>query len=91
MTISAQKTDVRWKVRELLDEHLPPITRYALQKEAGVAMNTIRAMYDGTSSGAEFGTLSRVLRALRVLTGNQRLGVCDLLTYEPAPADQGGA
>lgn len=83
MTNSTYQSGVRWKLKALLDHHQPrPITRYALQKEAGVAMNTIRAMYDNTSGGVEFGTLGKVLRALQTLTG-QSLTVADLIEYAP--------
>lgn len=81
MSSPAHPVEIVWMLRPLLDGHQPnPITRYALQKEAGVAMNTIRAMYDSTSKGVDFTTLSKVLSALRVLTGDNSLDVADLLT-----------
>lgn len=56
---------IRWRLKETMDA--AGVTRYALQKESGVAMNTIRGMYDGDTQRPDLEVLDRVLRALRVL------------------------
>ena len=69
----------RWKLRETLDTH--NITRYALQKRAGIAMNTVRAMYDGTPERVDLPVIARVVTALAELTGRP-MTAADVLTWE---------
>jgi len=71
----------RWKLKETLDGH--GITRYALQKEAGIAMNTARAMYDGTPERVDFAIIEKVVAALGVLTG-QHMTAADVLIWDEA-------
>ncbi|GAA3995068.1 hypothetical protein GCM10022631_01450 [Deinococcus rubellus] len=52
-----------------MDAH--SITRYALQKESGVAMNTLRGMYDGTTKRPDLEVLDSVIRALRQISSKE--------------------
>ena len=58
------------------------ITRYALQKETGLAMNTVRAMYDGTPTRIDFPVIEKIIVGLSKITGKQ-LGPDDVFTWEP--------
>jgi len=69
---------VSWKLKETMDAH--GITRYALQKETGTAMNTLRAMYDGSTRRPDLDILDGVIRALRQLTGKP-LELSDVLEW----------
>lgn len=68
------------------------VTRYALQKESGVAMNTIRDMYDGNTQRPDLEVLDKVLKALYVLT-KRSVGLADVLEYnvEKGRGDDGQA
>lgn len=44
------------------------VTRYALQQKTGVAMNTIRAMYEGTTRRPDLDVMDRIIHALRDMT-----------------------
>ncbi|UQN10146.1 helix-turn-helix transcriptional regulator [Deinococcus sp. QL22] len=67
-----------WKLQTTLDTR--NITRYALQKESGVPMNTVRAMYDGQTTRVDFSVLDRVLEALCTMTGEE-LQLSDVLEW----------
>ncbi|GBF05494.1 hypothetical protein DAERI_050003 [Deinococcus aerius] len=56
------------------------ITRYALQKESGVAMNTLRAMYEGSTQRPDLEVLDLIIKALRKITGKD-LGLLDVLEW----------
>ncbi|UWX64725.1 helix-turn-helix domain-containing protein [Deinococcus rubellus] len=60
---------VSWKLKNTMDAH--SITRYALQKESGVAMNTLRGMYDGTTKRPDLEVLDSVIRALRQISSKE--------------------
>ncbi len=68
------------------------VTRYALQKESGVAMNTIRGMYDGNTQRPDLEVLDKVLKALHMLT-KRSIGLTDVLEYnlEKGRGDDGQA
>ena len=70
---------IRWRLKETMDEG--GVTRYALQKESGVAMNTIRDMYDGSTQRPDLDVLERVLKGLRVLM-KRPVGLSDVLEYD---------
>lgn len=70
---------VGWKLKSTMDTH--GITRYALQKETGAAMNTLRAMYDGTTRRPDLDVLDNVIRALRQLTGKP-IDLHDVLEWQ---------
>ncbi|WP_083865803.1 helix-turn-helix domain-containing protein [Deinococcus peraridilitoris] len=69
----------RWTLRQTMDRY--GVTRYALQKEADIAMNTVRAMYDGKPTRIDFPVVERVIHALRRLT-KQPLTAADVFTWE---------
>lgn len=60
---------VRWKVREVLDKHGK--TPYALWKASGLPRNTVYAIAQGETDGAQFDTLSKLIGGLEQLTGQQ--------------------
>lgn len=70
---------VSWKLKETMDAH--GVTRYALQKETGAAMNTLRGMYDGSTERPDLKVLDSVIRALRQLTGKQ-INLNDVLEWK---------
>lgn len=71
---------LRWKLRDTMDAL--GVTRYALQKDTGIAMNTIRAMYDGETQRPDLALLDRVIRALRRMSGRE-LSLGDVLEFIP--------
>ena len=70
---------IRWRLKETMDQN--GVTRYALQKESGVAMNTIRDMYNGQTQRPDLEVLDRLLSALRVLI-KRPVSLIDLLEYD---------
>ena len=75
---------VSWRLKHTMDIH--GVTRYALQKRTGIAMNTLRALYDGETLRPDLQVLDRVVHALREMTG-KAITLQDLLEYTPT---QGG-
>ena len=69
---------IRWRLKETMDRG--GVTRYALQKESGVAMNTIRDMYDGSTQRPDLEVLDRLLKGLSVLM-KRSVGLSDVLEY----------
>lgn len=59
---------IAWKLKDTMDTH--GITRYALQKEAGIAMNTLRSMYDGETRRPDLDVIDSLIKTLRRLTGH---------------------
>ena len=70
---------VSWKLKDTMDAH--GVTRYALQKETGAAMNTLRAMYDGSTRRPDLDVLDGVIKALRQITGKQ-INLGDVLEWQ---------
>ena len=70
---------LRWKLKETMDMH--KVTRYALQKETGLAMNTLRSLYDGVTRRPDLEVLNVVIYGLRRLTG-EKIGICDVLEWQ---------
>lgn len=68
-----------WKLKETMDAH--KVTRYAVQKEASIAMNTLRGMYGGTTRRPDLDVLGSVIGALRRMTG-QPITLTDVLVLE---------
>ena len=60
---------VIWRLKSTMDSY--GITRYALQQKSGVAMNTLRSMYDGSTERPDLTILHRVIKALREITGKE--------------------
>jgi DNA-binding Xre family transcriptional regulator len=79
MNIQYTESVIRWRLKETMDES--GVTRYALQKESGVAMNTIRGMYDGSTQRPDLEVLDKVLTALRVLM-KRSVGLTDVLQFQ---------
>lgn len=78
MNILYTEAVIRWRLKETMDDG--GVTRYALQKESGVAMNTIRGMYDGNTQRPDLEVLDRLLKSLRVLM-KRSVGLEDVLEY----------
>lgn len=70
---------VKWRLQTFMQEH--GVTQYALQRESGVALNTIKAIYRGETQRPDLEVLDKVMAALDGLTG-KRVSVCDLLERE---------
>ena len=70
---------VSWKLKTTMDTH--GITRYALQKETGVAMNTLRAMYEGSTRRPDLDVLDTVISALGKLT-KKNITLSDVLEHQ---------
>ncbi|CAM3264692.1 HTH cro/C1-type domain-containing protein [Deinococcus saxicola] len=71
---------VIWKLKTTMDTH--GVTRYALQQETKVAMNTLRGMYDGTTQRPDLEVLDKVIRALRGMT-SKPIDLGDILVWRP--------
>ena len=80
MEIPQTKQVIAWKLKPLLDSR--DVTRYALQKQSEVPMNTIRAMYDGNTARVDFSVLDRIINALRIMTGED-ITLADVLEWRP--------
>ena len=65
--IAPRETSLAWKLKDTMDTH--KVTRYALQKASGVAMNTLRSMYDGETRRPDLDVLDTIIRELRGITG----------------------
>ena len=70
---------IHWRLKETIDSL--GITRYALQKESGVAMNTIRTMYEGETKRPDLEVLDTLIATLERMTG-KIFEVGDLLEYQ---------
>lgn len=71
-----------WKLKDTMDTH--GITRYALQKEAGIAMNTLRSMYDGETRRPDLDVIDNLIKTLRCLTGHN-ITLHDVLQWIDTP------
>lgn len=71
---------IAWKLKDTMDAH--GVTRYALQKDTGIALNTIRAMYDGDTQRPDLALLDKIIGSLRRLTG-QDIVLSDVLVFTP--------
>jgi DNA-binding Xre family transcriptional regulator len=80
-----QEMAVRWKVREVLNQH--DITPYRLVKASGLAQATVYRLVNDETSGLSTETLAVLLGTLRELTG-ENLDVADLLSYEEIREDE---
>lgn len=60
---------LQWRLRETLETQ--NVSRYALQKESGVAMNTIREMWDGNTQRPDLRVLDKLIDALEKITGKR--------------------
>ncbi len=69
---------VHWTLKETMDTH--GVTRYALQKEANLAMNTLRGMYDGTTRRPDLEAIDKVINKLREMTGKD-ITLTDVLKW----------
>ncbi len=70
----------RWTLKNTMDDH--GITRYALAKETKLAMNTVRAMYDGTPTRIDFPVIDRLIVGLQKLAG-KKITANDVFVWEP--------
>lgn len=78
MTMADTETMVAWKLKDTMDAN--GITRYALQKDTGVAMNTLRDMYEGTTKRPDLQVLDTIIRVLRQKT-SQPITLADILEW----------
>jgi transcriptional regulator with XRE-family HTH domain len=70
---------IRWRLKSFMNLH--GVTQYALQRESGVALNTIKAIYRGETQRPDLEVLDRIIVALSKLTKRQ-VSVADLLEHE---------
>lgn len=70
---------VVWRLKNTMDMY--GITRYALQKESGVAMNTVRGMYDGETRRPDLDVLNTIIFTLRKMT-NKDITLTHILEWE---------
>lgn len=70
----------RWTLKDTMDAH--GVTRYALQKETGLAMNTVRSMYEGTPTRIDFPVIEKIIVGLGKITG-KKISPDDVFTWEP--------
>ena len=70
---------IRWRLKETIDSL--GITRYALQKESGVAMNTIRTMNEGDTKRPDLEVLDNLIATHERMTGKP-FEISDLLEYQ---------
>lgn len=75
-----QQMPLRWKLRELLDEH--DITPYRLTKESGLAFSTIYRITGGNTDALHGKTADAILSALHRLTGRE-YALSDLVEWVP--------
>lgn len=62
-----------WKLKETMERL--GVTQYALQKESELALNTIKAVYNGKTERPDLQVLNKIINALRTKTGQDvRLG-----------------
>ncbi|WP_162243105.1 helix-turn-helix transcriptional regulator [Deinococcus sp. Leaf326] len=71
-----------WKLEETMQRL--GISQYALQKESGVAINTIKGMRKGETERPDTNTLNSVVNALRAKSG-QDIQLHDILEWQPDP------
>lgn len=69
----------RWTLKDTMTAH--GVTRYALSKETGLAMNTVRAMFDGSPTRVDFPAITKVVAALAKLTG-KKMTAADVFVWE---------
>ena len=72
----------RWTLKETMDRY--GVTRYALQQKTGLAMNTVRAMYDGTPTRVDLPAIDRVISVLSEVTGRE-IVFSDVLEWRSSP------
>lgn len=78
MNLTHTEGMVEWKLKGTMDTH--GVTRYALQKESGIAMNTLRAMYEGSTRRPDLDVLDSIIQAMRRIT-SAPLTLADVLEW----------
>jgi DNA-binding Xre family transcriptional regulator len=68
---------IEWRLKQTMERL--GVTRYALQKHSGVAMNTIRSMYDGSTSRPDLKVMDILIHSLNEM--GHSVGLSDLLEY----------
>ena len=79
-------TMIRWKLKEVLDEH--GITPYRLMVDSGIPNSTIYRLTNNKTDGVQGQVLDKILNSLCKLTG-KRIGVGDVLEHVPPPRRAG--
>ena len=74
---------VRWKLKELLEQH--NISTYRLWKQSGLAQATVYRLARGETMTLSAEAVNGVITALRQLTG-QSIDVADLIEYQEPTA-----
>ncbi len=70
---------ITWRLREVMDQH--SVSQYALQKQSGVALNTIRAIYKRKTKRPDLEVLDKLISALGEMA-QQEFSVSDILEYK---------
>ena len=74
-----QHMPVRWKIKELLEEH--GLTPYRFWQESGLANRTAYRLVNGETTTVNTETLDAAIRTLRKLTG-RAVDIPDVLEYQ---------
>lgn len=70
----------RWTLKQTMDSR--GITRYALSKKSGLAMNTVRSMYEGEQTRIDFPLIEKVIATLSEISG-EKITAADVFIWEP--------
>ena len=71
---------MKWKLRELLEQHGK--TPHQLALETKLSVNTVYPMARGEAERISLKTMDRVIAALREMTGQEGIDIGDILEYE---------
>jgi DNA-binding Xre family transcriptional regulator len=82
MNIQYTRPMIQWRLKQTLEQHR--ITRYALQKHTGIAMNTLRDMYDGKTQRPDLHVLDQILTAIQTIS-SQPIALSDVLEVIELP------
>lgn len=70
---------IEWKLKATMDSC--GVTRYALQKDSGISMNTLRSMYDGSTKRPDLDVIDSIIRSLRRMTGKS-ISLVDVIDWQ---------
>jgi DNA-binding Xre family transcriptional regulator len=70
---------ITWRLQEFMEQHA--VTQYALQKKSGVALNTIKGIYNRKTKRPDLEVLDRIISALGELVKHE-VRVSDVLEYK---------
>ena len=67
-----------WKLKETMARL--GVTQYALQRDSGLALNTIRSIHNGKTERPDLKVVNTVINTLRSMTGTD-IRLADVLEY----------